>query len=418
MNKFEMNRALYDKVFGDKDNVKATKIELLSGFLEHWAQDSVNKYDYGFKLPAKEIKTILEENNFQTTLRQLGYKLSLEGRGYGLAIFRHKKRNIIEFVNIHKLIKQFGVVIEAVFLTDDSFNYENKSYQVYGRFFYGENGKVFKEKGIYVTDGFLPIPESTIEYDTKEIPVMEFTNNSLASPDISKVSKDLIKQAEHFINKIPKEFEKGKIIFAFNNIINSTNTGEDFRRAVIEGGKDTYDLNDPDGAIANSMAPMAQGMSSIEMIERIYGFYESRARELSFQFRDHGKDSRKDKFDILQYNQKAFEYMVGKLNHRERQLQQFIDLLARVSKKKTGKIKLVMSEFEQDRINALKADTQLKMSTAKQAEGIAEKNRMEAETMRVAISEGNAKAVANTDAQQADVAKKQTGGEKPEVKVG
>ena len=412
----EIQQALFDKLFGE-DTKKTSNVKLLEGFLDHWAQDSVNKYDYGFKLPSPEIKTILEENNFQTTLRQIGYNLATEGKGYGLAIFRHNKKNIVEPVKIHKIIKQFGITTEAIFQTDETFLFEEKQYTVYGRF-YLENGKVFKEKVIYISTGMQTITQDPTLYDVKEIPVIAFTNNSLGRPDITEASRQLILEAEKLINKIPKEFEKGKIIFAFNNIINSTNTGKDFERKVIANGADTYDLNDPDGAIANSMAPMANGMSSIEMIERIYGFYDSRARELSFQFRDHGKDTRKNELDILLYNQKAFEYMVGKLNHRERQLQQFIDLLARISKNKTAKLKLVMSPFEQNRIDSLTADTKLKIATAKQAEGIAEKNKMEAETMKEAIKNGNAKAVANSDAQQADIAKKQMGAETPEVKVG
>ena len=412
----EMQKALMEKLFGEETK-KNSNIKLLQGFINHWAQESVNKYDYGFSLGAKEIKQILKENNFQTTLRQMGFLLSKEGKGYGLAIFRHNKKNIIEMVKIHKIIKQFGITTEAIFQTDETFLFEEKEYTVYGRF-YLENGRVFKEKVIYISTGMQTITQEPIPYDTKEIPVVAFTNNSLGTPDITEASIQLISEAEKLINKIPKEFEKGKIIFAFNNIINSTNTGKDFERKVIANGGDTYDLNDPDGAIANSMAPMSNGMDSIEMIEKIYNFYDSKARELSFQFRDHGEDSRKTEIDILLYNQKAFEYMTGKINHREGQLQQFIDLLSRISKNKTGKLKLIMSPFEQYRIDSLKADTELKIAQAKQAKGIADKNVMEAETMREAIKNGNAKAVANNDAQPADIAKKQMGAETPEVKVG
>ena len=132
-------------------------------------------------------------------------------------------------------------------------------------------------------------------YDTKEIPVVAFTNNSLGTPDITEASIQLISEAEKLINKIPKEFEKGKIIFAFNNIINSTNTGKDFERKVIANGADTYDLNDPDGAIANSMAPMSNGMRLYwNDRKNIWTSMTLERENLSFQFRDHGEDYKKN----------------------------------------------------------------------------------------------------------------------------
>ncbi len=374
-----------------KDKVK---INLLDGYLDHFATDSVNKYDRGFSLSSTEIKSVLEKNNFQTKLRELGYKLSIDGYGYGLVIFRYQKQNIIEFVNIYDYKKKFGKLTqvwfdsgETISIRDAEGNYKEE--KVYGHFYYDGN-KVMRSE-MYLYNGDWSVVEGTtpIVYDVKEIPVVVFTNNSLKTPDIKPVSRNLILQLEKLLNKLPDEFEKGKTIFAFNNLLNSAQTGKEFENAVVENGKSTFDFTDPDGNVANAMAPMTTGMNAVEMIEKLFGFYDQRAREYSFMFRDHGSDTRKSEFDLAMFNQSAFEYMMTKITHRQSQLQEFIDLLARIMKVKTAKITLKISEFEQNRIDNLKAITDLKVAQAKQAVGIASKNTAEAK----AITDGSAKPV-------------------------
>ena len=408
MNKNNIFEKLWDHNKVNKINIKSA-----IAFKKAIARDSINKYDFGFSLNSTKIKEILDKNDFQTKLQKLGYDLSMEGKGYGLVIFRYKGENIIENVKIQKIVKQFGIVKEALFNTEEKWTFEEKEYEVYGRFYLNENNKVIRESGVYISGSWFA-KEEGIEYDTDVIPVLSFTNNPLAEPDLCDESYNMMKQVEQFFNRIPREFEKGKLIYAFNNIINSTNTGKDFERKVINNGSDTFDLNDPDGAIANSMSAINNGMQSLEMIEKLYSFYENKALDLSHLYRDHGKDSRKNEYDLLSYNQKAFENMMLKFKHRERQLQKFIDLLAKIVKTKSAKIKLIMSPFEENRIKSLKASTELKVAQAKQAKGIAEKNMMEAETMREAIKKGNAEAVVNNNAEPSEVAKQQVKGAQSE----
>ncbi|MCS5736432.1 hypothetical protein, partial [Herbiconiux daphne] len=192
----------------------------------------------------------------------------------------------------------------------------------------------------------------------------------------------LLKMAQKMVNMLPNEVEKSKIIFAFNEYLNSSQGAKEFEKEVIEGGSSTFSTTDPDNVIGNAVSTLSGISTSVDMLQRVVGFIDGRIRELSFMFRDHGSDTRKNEYDLLIFNQKAFEYMTAKLKFRQRQLQKLIDMIALIEGVETKQIKLVMSEFEQNRIDNLNAIAELKKAQADQARGIATKNLAEAESLK------------------------------------
>lgn len=110
---------------------------------------------------------------------------------------------------------------------------------------------------------------------------------------------------------------------------------------------------------------------------------------MSFLFRDHGSDTRKNEYDLVIYNQKAYEYMDAKRRHIERQLQQLIDMLASILNVATATITLPLVDFEQQRVDNLKAIVDIKVAQAEQARGIAAKNKAEAESLAAGVASAN-----------------------------
>lgn len=118
-------------------------------YRDSFAIDSVNKYDSGYSLGSKEIKEVLEANDFQTVLSRVGYNLSYHGKGYGIVLYRYNGDTIIDNVRIFGQPKYiFKELVDIYFFTDDKFKVGEKELQVFGRFYKKEN-EVFKETGYF-----------------------------------------------------------------------------------------------------------------------------------------------------------------------------------------------------------------------------------------------------------------------------
>lgn len=376
----QMQHRLMEQISGNKKN-KKVKSNFAKLYKESFAIDSVNKYDTSFSLNSVELKEILKRNDFQDTISKLGYDLSLYGSGYGLIIYRYNGESIIDKVRIYDAIYTIKKLTEVWFYTESKFSTEKESFDILGHFWI-ENGVVMKETGYTDSKGVWNAIDEAIVYDTKMIPVLPMLNNVFGQPDILTSADNLLKQLETMVDKIPTEVELAKQIFAFNEYTNSTQGASEFQRDVVENEGNTFSTSDPDNIIANSVSSLGANSNSVDMLERVAGWYDGRIRELSFQFRDHGSDSRKNEYDLVIYNQKAFEYMTNKLLFRNRQLQKFIDMLATIENIPLATIKITMVEFEQQRIDNLKAIVDTKVAMSEQARAIADKNKAEAESLK------------------------------------
>lgn len=371
--------------------------------------DSVNKYDSGFSLPgATELKALMEAQDFQTKLQELGYSLSKYGNGYGIVIFKHQKDFFIETVQVFDLKKQFGRVIDVRVSTDDTLvirqnTDEQETVDILARFYY-DGDKVMRENGYWIetsnTRDWVATTEP-IDYNSEVIPVFSGKNTPLGLPDLLPEADKIIEDMNHLYNSLPIEWEKAKLQMAFNELLDSTQGADNYEKTIIKDKKSTLSVSDTDSLIGNAMAPINLGTMTIQQAMQSIGFYDSKIREMCFLFRDHGSDSRKNEMDLLLYNQKAYEHFENKLAFRQRQLQQIINLFSAVTGFKGGKVKLNTAPFEQFRMDNLKAIADLKVATAEQARGVAEKNRMEAESMRVNLERGNTVDVTQTQAETA-----------------
>lgn len=369
--------------------------------------DSMNKYEGGFSLPgAKDLKQLMEDQDFQTKWERLGFRLSMNGSGYGLAYLKYNGKIYIENVRTFDVKTKFGRLIDIRIQTDD-LSIINPSVkkkeqrEILTRFYFDKNEvTVLREDGYYEDGSWITTSEA-IEYKTNEIPIYDAYNNSLGFPDLYGEADNQIDQMNHLYNSLPNEWEKGKLQVIFNELLNSTEGAKTYRKKIIEDGESLYSTSDSDGMIANAMAPFTPGVFTIEQAQKTIGFYDSKIREMCFLFRDHGSDSRKNEMDLLLYNQKAYEHFEKKLSFRQRQLQRMINLLADVSGFEGGRVKINSAPFEEFRMANLKAIADLKVAQAEQARAIADKNTMEAESMRVNIKNGKTVDVTQTQSQEA-----------------
>lgn len=381
-----------------KAKAGAKKLDYQKLYIEHWAHDSVNKYFSGFSLSNKPIMELLKKNDFQSKWEKLGYNLSKYGTGYGLVILKNEKEFFIETVRIHSAKYKFGKLIDLYMYTDDTLelpgnNNDEKNVVSIEARFYIKDKKVYKEEGYFVIndnkDKIWNVKGETLDYNTEVIPVIPFHNNSLRTPDILKEAKPLISQLDAMMDGVPVELAKNKVIFMFNEYMNSTNGETQFEKDIINENKSSMATSDPDQPVGNSVVPFNMGGQSVSSLEKTIGFIDNRVREMCNLFRDHGSDSRKSEFDLTLYNQKPYEFMVRKLKYLTSQLQSFIELVGEIiGSEVKSKVKIELPEFEQNRIDNLIAITRTKVATAKQAEAIAEKNKAEAETLRNNIEKG------------------------------
>lgn len=373
----------------DKKHKTKTNFRLL--YLQSFAMESVIKHYQKFSLSSTAIKEVLSKNNFQTKMQEVGYQLSIEGTGYAWVIWRYNGESIIDYARVWGSSKVMGQLKEVWLRTETTkavmVNDKEEEFELLAHFYY-EGDKVMKEVG-YFMGAEWNVDTEAIEYDTKVIPVVLLDNTPLKLPDVFPAAYPLVAEMEKLYNKLPAEIEKTKILYAFNALINSTQTAKKFKENVIEGGEDTFEVTDPDNKIANSVAPISAGVATVQQLESSIGFLDSKVREMSFLFRDHGSDTRKNEYDLVIYNQKAYEYMDAKRKHIERQLQQLIDMLASILNVATATITLPLVDFEQQRVDNLKAIVDIKVAQAEQARGIAAKNKAEAESLAAGVSSAN-----------------------------
>ncbi|MCS5736371.1 hypothetical protein [Herbiconiux daphne] len=151
---------------------------------------------------------------------------------------------------------------------------------------------------------------------------------------------------------------------------------------IVANGQSFIDTSDADGKLANALAPVSVGTETLSALQQLTSFFEGKILLYSHQFRDHAHQSQAPSdTSIARYNQQAFEYMQAKLLFRQKQL----DKLAVIYADMTGTeitFEINMSEFEQIRIDMLRAARDDVKARAEQSLGIAEKNIAEAESLR------------------------------------
>lgn len=367
-------------------------------YKQHFALDSVNKFDGSFSLPgATALKEFMINVDFQTKLQELGYKLSMDGKNWGLVFYQYDSEWYLDVARITAKKLRMGRIVDVYVSTSDTVSIINKNsneeeqVEINARFWYDENGKVLRQSGYFngslSLDNWTPT-DKAITYDTTIIPVFDAKNNALGHPDILETAEPILDEMENLWDSIPVEWEKAKIQLVFNKLVNSTNGAKEYEKRIIEEGKSTLEIDDVDGAIANSFSPISLGTLTVSQLYQSIGFYDSKIREMCFLFRDHGQDTRKNEMDLLLFNQKAYESMQTKLLFRKAQLQRMVNMISTITGLKGGTVNLKMVDFEEFRLANLKAIADSKVAQAEQARGIAEKNRMEAETMRINLAKG------------------------------
>lgn len=377
---------MFWNAMNSKSKGKKYKSRFEELYRNSFALDSMNKYDGRFSLPSTTLKTILEENDFATKLQEVGYNLSKHGTGYAFVVWRYDGKSYIDTARLANYSTVMGRLVRAWVDTNDiievcSSNGETSEFNLIAYFYY-DGTKVMKETGYYNSTNEWVINTEAIEYDTAIIPVLPLHNNPLRTPDLLEEAKPLIKQMEAMYDSIPTEWEKSKILYVFNEWVNSTQTNETFEAKVIEKGESTFSVSDPDNKVANAVAPLSVGTATLQQLEQTIGFLDNRIRELCFQFRDHGSDGRRNELDLMLFNQKAYEYLITKKEFRQRQLQKFIDMLSIIENTPTAALKIQLVEFEEFRAANLKAIADIKVAQAEQARGIAEKNKQEAQALK------------------------------------
>lgn len=377
------------KVIKTKNKLGAQK-----AFLKYIARDAVNKIYKGVSLKDGEtIKNMLEKQDFADKLKKVGFNLSLDGSGWGFVAYEVDGKPWVDMAKFTNWKYKYGQLVEAEIITETIKEVKGHRFQEFLTFKLENNQVVRGSRLVDITSGADVelmadiVNENEYTYKTiSEIPAIPMFNNSLEEPDIPHEVRPMLETWNYLWDQIEPEWEKVKAQF-FNNVsFNSTKSAKDLEKDMVEDGKSFHDIKDIDGKVTNAIGPMTLTTGSLAQLEATASFIEGKVRLFSHQFREHahGQSTSPNQTDIVLWNQSAFEYMMDKIDYLTRQLQKFMAILGRMTGRKTPTVEIVISEFEQFRIDILKAQRDLQVAQAEQAKGIAEKNKAEANSLKQA----------------------------------
>lgn len=376
------------QLFGFFKEPEMDKIKFEEVFLNSVAKDSVNKYDKSVTITEGEVKTLLDKYDFLSLYQRLGFELSKDGKDWALVAYLVDGLPVVDYAKVASFKEVAGRLLDVCLMTGTTTEVSGGSYPVIIRFYINGNGQVIRTNGYINDSGAIINTGKKVTYpNITRIPVKLMFNNALRLPDIAEELRPMIHTAGHFLNSVKPEWEKIKVQYLNNTVFNSEQTAETMQENMVNKGKSFHDVTDPDGKIGNAMAPLSVGTQTVSQLETTFGFMIQNVLKFALQYRDHsGNTTTGNATDIAIFNQQAFEYMTNKMEFRQRQLQDFINMVAEMAGYTPATVTIEVAEFESWRMEILKAQADIQVAQAEQARGIARKNIAEAE----AIENGSA----------------------------
>lgn len=360
-----------------QESKRKHKLKLGAGFVEYIAKESNNKYDRGVKftgLSAEDkvkLMQIIDDTEFEKTLVKIGNKLSKDGKGWALVSYMVNGKPFIDYAEIYDFTKVAGWLVDITLSTKTNYIYKDTSYEKMIRFCMDEESKVIKSEGIVTEEGWIEVVEPIV-YPGQYIPAWPMENNALGQPDIIKELRDAIKEMDYYGEQIGVEYEKVKTQFINNKLFGSTKSAKDWEEGQQGGHDYVHDVNSPDGKLQGSLTPLISGSAVGQQLMQQIQYIEDKVLKYSMQFRETMSGSQnKHNLEVSMENQQAFEYMLNKIEFRQKQLTKFFKLVGAQLGIATDKLKvsLQVSELEQNKIDMMKATIRKLTAEAIQAEG-------------------------------------------------
>lgn len=309
------------------------KISLKEALIGYIAQDSVDTYDTGITISGlnPDMDAMTNSTEFDEVLAGMGEYLSKNGGHAAMIMLMDNNEPYLEWAIVSSFNK-VGKRIDYVELETQEIHTDNGLNQPILIRYERTKGSVIKRK-IYRQDNIVhEIEGSRLSLPYPDIPVKIFKNNRLGKADIPHELYEALDTINEMADGIPSEWYHSSVQFLNNMNFGSTKDGETLQEE-IESGKKVHDTNDPDGKLNTQTMMLSAGTQSPIVLWNLIESLLDKILMLSSQYRDMagaGGTKNKQTLEVAGENKRAFEYMLSKLDWRQKQLQEALVLFDRL----------------------------------------------------------------------------------------
>lgn len=311
------------------EGIEKTDINMGETLVKYIARESVQTYDYGLSYSglSKSLQAIVETTRWQKTLSDIGYGLSLTGDNYGLVLELIDGKPFIDGGEITEYTRIGDKVTRAAINANEFVEINGKKEPLYSIFEVNKDGTISKVKA-YIADKKWVYQEKTrITIPFKQIPVVKLQNNVLGIPDVPEDLAMLVDKLNWLSDDLVAEWVASSTQWLKNMTFGSTETADDVFQNSLQHKK-IHEGNDPDNKASMGLGPVSLGTQSVVTLSALINFMEDKILKYSMQFREVGAGgNNKHNLEIATQNKQAFEYMLAKLDWRQRQLSEGLTYL-------------------------------------------------------------------------------------------
>lgn len=379
--------SLYAKLEAAKQSNVKLNSNMGTALIDYVARESVQTYDYGidFYSLGKSLDSVTKTIEFQEVLAEAGRCLSMKGKNVALVLEIVNNKPFIDWGEVSNFTKVGGELEEICVDTRSTVNVGSGKYPLYHLFKKNEKGQVVKIQGYWDKKEWVALQEVEVKLPFNKIPAFVLRNNALGESDIPETMRGLITNLDWLSDDIIPEYVASSTQWLKNMTFGSTETADDmFERSLDH--KKIHEGNDPDNKASMGVGPVSLGTQSIINLSAIINYVEDKILKYSMQFREVGSGgTNKHNLEIASENKQAFEYMLAKLDWRERQLGKamtlFQGLMSTIvdEEPKDISVTIEIPELEkfkkenmQAQIDNLKAQTENQLGQARSWEASAE----------------------------------------------
>lgn len=311
------------------EEMKKKKLSFKDALINYIAQDSVDTYDTGLIINglSQTMKDLVNTTEFEEALAGLGEYLSKKGKDAALILLMSDNTPYLEWSIVSSYVKVGNKIIEVELETQEMYDNNGENLPVlirYERTQYGVvKRRIYRNKGIV-----FDVPGTMLHLPYKDIPVKIVKNNRLGKPDIPIELYPALETINKMSDGLPSEWYHSSVQYINNMNFGSTKNGEEIQED-IEDGKKVHDVNDPDGKLNSQTMLMSNGSQTPIILWNLLEGLIDKVLMFSSQFRDMsgaGGTKNKQTLEVAGENKRAFEYMLSKIDWRQKQLTEALTL--------------------------------------------------------------------------------------------
>lgn len=354
---------LFLKGFEGKNNGKKN-IFLANMIRESMLEDQVAELDANLEIAGNnQLDAIKIASNFEDVKRNLGYLLARYGEMYGLILIKAQPTSIISVAKIASVEKVGGKLTEAVVyastLQKNGEPYDNVVY----RYFFGEDGYVYKVNGIWENNSFIANKMAIVQFVGDEIPLREFKNNFLGNGLVPLWAEPLLEAIDTLGDEFLEEWYNTRQSWLKNMLIDNRQSGKEFANAIRNSR--VHEVRDPDGNLGGTVGGLASGSPTITDLINLTSFLEDKLYKTLHKQRDmiNGKQAQVNNLEAAKTDAQSFNHLIDLNKYRLNQYKEFFEM---VSKQLNIPITVVLPlpPLEDYRAKMLIADLEVKRGQA------------------------------------------------------